>query len=374
MKKKLIALMSAVVMTVSCIAGVCTVSAAEKEESSDADYSTIKVGVITTVVKDDGGWCQAQYKGITDAMEECGMNLDDQLIFMENITEDATSTSNAVEALISEDCNMIIGASSGYAPFLSEIAPQYPDVLFAQAGAPVDNVLSYQIREYQGMYLLGYLCGLMSDSDKLGFVAPMSESSVRRGINAYALGAKAANEKATVQVVWTNSWYDTTAESESTNSLISSGIKYMGINASSPAIPQTCAKNGAFCTGYHQDMYDYAPDAVLVSYVWNWAPIFEEILTEYASNGNKPYDDYYFWGMDKDCAQISDMNKDLVPEDVQKQVQDMEEKIKSGEVDVYGGELKDNEGNVLVKDGESMPDEEIVQQEFFVDNVIGSWK
>lgn len=302
------------------------------------------------------------------------MDVATQLIFMENIAEEPSACTNSVEALVKEGCNIIIGASTGYAPILSDLVEQYPDVLFAQVGAPVDGLLGYQIRDYQAMFLCGYLCGVMSDSNELGYSAGMSEASVRRGINAFAIGAKYAKPDATVRVVWANSWYDTTAEAECANSLISSGIKYIGINASSPAIAQACEKAGAYCTGYHQDMYEYAPNAVLVSYMWNWAPIFEKIYTTYATNGNKPYVDYYYWGSDMDCAQISAMNTALVPEDVIQKVNAVKAKIDAGEIDVYAGELKDNEGNILVESGKTMDDMDIITQEFFVDNVIGSWQ
>jgi|GEM_PF-617405 len=341
---------------------------------SKADYTKLKVGALATLVKDDGGWCQAQYKGLVNAMKACGMDTDTQLVFMENITEEPTAVSNAVEALSKQGCNIIVGASTGYAPILADMVDEYPSILFAQVGAPTEGLLGYQMRDYQAMFLCGYICGLMSDTSNLGYSAGMSEASVRRGINAFALGAKYAKSDATVRVVWANSWYDTTAEAECANSLISSGIKYLGINASSPAIPQACEKAGAYCTGYHQDMHDYAPNAVLVSYIWNWAPIFEKVFTEFATNGNKPYTDYYFWGSDMDCPQISDMNSALVPADIQQKVKDVQQQIIDGKIDVYAGELKDNEGNVLVKSGETMSDMDIITQEFLVDNVIGTWK
>ena len=52
---------------------------------------------------------------------------------------------------------------------------------------------------------------------------------------------------------------------------------------------------------------------------------------------------------------------------------DLKSKLESGEVQVYAGELKDNQGNVLVQEGQVMSDEDIIQQNFFVDNVETSW-
>ena len=152
--------------------------------------------------------------------------------------------------------------------------------------------------------------------------------------------------------------------------LIDAGIKYMGMEASSPAIPETCEKNGAYVVGYHNDLSALAPDAVVCSFVWNFAPIFEQIMTSVA-DGTVSSDDFYYEG--GECAQLTEF-ADFVPEEVQTAVADLKAKIDSGEVQIYGGELKDNEGNVLVAEGEVMPDEEIIQQEFLVENVIGSWK
>jgi len=47
--------------------------------------------------------------------------------------------------------------------------------------------------------------------------------------------------------------------------------------------------------------------------------------------------------------------------------------IEDGKINVFGGELKDNKGNVLVPEGEIMSDDKINTQEFLVENVIGEW-
>ena len=148
-------------------------------------------------------------------------------------------------------------------------------------------------------------------------------------------------------------------ETQCAQSLIDAGIKYMGMEASSPAIPETCQKNGAFVVGYHNDMSALAPEAVLVSHMWNFAPIT-------ASTS-----DFYYWG--GDCSKLSDFAA-FVPEEVVAEVTALQEKIQSGEVQVFAGELKDNAGNVLVADGEVMSDEDIIFQNFFVEGVTTSWK
>ena len=345
--------------------------AADQEVPADVDFSSIKIGEIESYVVNDGGWCQATHEGIVAAMNELGIP-EENLIVLESIVEDQASTEAAADELINEGCNLIIGSSTGYASFLSPIAAEHPEVTFAQWGNKVDGLVGYEIRSYEGMFLTGYACELMSQDEntELGFAASMNEFSVRTAINAYALGAKYANPEATVKVASIESWYDPDKESQAAKSLIDAGIKYMGMEASSPAVPETCEANGAFVVGYHNDMSSLAPEAVLVSHTWNFAPIFKSIMISVA-NGSATPNDYYYWG--GECSKLTDF-ADFVPEDVVQAVTDLKAKLDSGEVAVYGGALNDNEGNELVAEGEVMSDEDIVQQNFFVENVQTSWK
>lgn len=377
--KKIVSLVMAFIMTLMLAA--CGQETTDGENSvntgdstsSVSDISNIKIGAMVGSVKNDGGWSQAQYEGIVNAMTNLGMDVETQLIFLENIKEEQSVVQAAVDQLVIEGCNVIFGSSTSYAPILSELAPNYPDVLFAQAGDKMENIVCYQIRDYEAMFLCGYTMGLLSEEDMLGYCAGMSEASVRRGINAFSLGAKAANENAKVQVVWANSWHDIAKETECANTLINMGIEYIGVNASSPAIPEACEAAGVYCTGYHMDVKERAPKAVVTSFVWNWAPIMEDIITKYV-DGTISTEDYYFWGTDKNCATIAPINTDIVKnQEVIDKVEAMREKISSGEYQVFAGELKDNQGNILVNEGEIMSDEKILSQEFLVENVIGEW-
>ncbi len=380
-KNRLVSVLLAVAISAASLAGCGSpttpapagTSAAESSAASSEQgtgWSNFKIGQITSLVVNDGGWCQATNQSILRAMQSLGIP-EENLVTIENVSEEQVAVENAYNALVSEGVNLIIGASAGYAAFLSDLAPQNPDVIIAQQGARAENLIGYQIRNYEGMFLAGYACALMSESKTLGFAASMSEASVRAAINGYALGAKYADPEEKVQVVWANSWYDVDIETQSAQTLINKGINYMGMEASSPAIPQTCESNGAYCIGYNVDMEELAPKAVLFSYVWNFAPIFEKIIAS-AADGTASADNYYYEG--GESAAISDFNSELVPEDVQKKVLQAKEDLASGKIKVYGGELKDNKGNVLVAAGEMMSDEQIVAQEFLVDNVIGDWQ
>lgn len=368
--KKMASLFLVLAMVISLLTGCSGSETSGADSGKKLDYSNIKIGEISSLVVNDGGWCQATHQSLLAAMKELGIP-EKNLIPIENVAEEKVAVKNAYDALVAEGVNIIIGGSAGYATFLSELASNNKDVIVAQQGDQVKNLIGYQIRNYEGMFLAGYASALMSDNKKLGFAASMSEASVRAAINGYALGAKYAEPDAQVQLVWANSWYDVDLETQSAKTLINQGIKYMGMEASSPAIPQTCEANNAFVVGYNVDMHDLAPKAVLFSYTWNFAPIFKDIITSVV-NGTASSDKYYYEG--GECSAITAFDDALVPKDIQAKVEQVKADIASGKINIFGGELKDNQGNILVKAGETMEDSKINTQEFLVENVIGTWK
>lgn len=378
MKKKLLSLLLAATMVVLAVTGCGGAGNTDTDEGANNDAKNTKevseliVGELHYSVVEDGGWGQAMHEGLVTACTNLGIDVEKQLLTRENISEEDTALIEAtVEELVDNGADVIFGCSAGYSTVLAELQKDFPDVVFAQQGDDVyDNIIEFQIRGYEGEFLAGYLCALMNEgSNELGFCASMSgDASVRTAVNAYALGAKYANPNATVQVIWADSWYDLDIESNNAKTLINKGIKYMGMEASSPAVPQTCEENDAFCIGYNIDMEANAPGAVLTSFTWNWAPIFEDIMKKTADGTVDISKNYYEGG---ECAKLADYNDDLVPADIQTKVDELAAKIAKGEVSVYAGELKDDQGNVLVADGEVMADEDILAQDFYVSNVIG---
>ncbi len=373
MKKRVLSVLLVAAMALTMMVGCGAKDNGDTDKKAETkDVKDLVIGELHYSVVEDGGWAQAMHEGMVTACTNLGIDVEKQLFTMENIDDgDVVKIEAAVEELAEKGADIIFGCSAGYATCFAEIQEDYPEIIFAQQGNDVyDNIVEFQIRGYEGEFLAGYLCALMNEGNNdFGFCGSMAgDASVRTAVNAYALGAKYANPNAKVQVIWADSWYDLDIESNNAKTLINSGIKYMAMEASSPAVPQTCEENGAYCIGYNIDMEANAPKAVLTSFTWNWAPIFEDIMKKTADGTIEISANYYEGG---ECAKLADYNDELVPEDIQKKVDELKEKMANGEVNVYGGELKDVDGNVLVEAGKVMDDEKILAQDFIVDNVVG---
>jgi basic membrane lipoprotein Med (substrate-binding protein (PBP1-ABC) superfamily) len=344
-------------------------SAVADVDLSKIDFSKIKIGVVINQSINDGGWSQAHYESFERARKNLGLS-EDQVIYMENIPDTGADAVNVIDMLANNGCNMIFGTSSGFTDSIMTAAERYPDVHFHQfEGLTRDNASSYSVRDYGAIFLLGYAAARMSSGDELGFVAAQPQASVVRAINAWAAGAKYANPKATVKVIWANSWYDPAKDKESALSFIAEGINAIGYHGSTSAVMQAAGENGAYATGFHIDMHDYAPEAVLSSYCWNWTPIYEDYIINEAMGTWSS--ETRFFGIKQGCADIAPFNAAIMPADIVADCEAVKQKIINDEITVFQAPVKDNLGNTVLESGD-FTDAEYIGMMFLLDNVIGS--
>lgn len=341
----------------------------EAAATGEVDYSSMKIGMLLNNTVTDGGWNQAMAESLVRSAEELGLS-EDQYIIIESIPDGGAEADSTIVQLVDEGCNLIIGASSGFTVNVNAAASQYPDVYFTQfEGTSADNYCSFTCWDIDAIFMCGYAAALMSEVNELGFVAAQPQASVVRAINAWAAGAKAANPDATVQVAWVNSWYDPAGDKECANSLLQTGIQCLGYHGSTTAVCQAAEEAGGYATGFHIDMHDYAPGAVLTSFCWNWTPVFNEIITQIASNTWSS--DLKVKNMAEGAATIAPWNTDIMPEEVIAQCDEMYNAIVSGEYVVLAGPVSDNQGNELKAEGETFTVDEMVNCYWLLDNVIG---
>lgn len=344
------------------------------ESSGDAsqgrDLADLKIGAFSNSTITDGGYTQAFNTSLEAIKAEYGLS-DDQVILVENVYDGTPDVQNIIQQLINEGCNVIIGHSNGYNEDLDVFAQQHPEIQFyCYEGLTSDKVTAYSINNQEVMYLLGYLCAKVSEGDEVGFIAPMQNSHIIRSVDAFALGAKRANESAKVRVMWVNSWWDPETDKLCAETLISEGINAMAYYGSTSAALQACEAAGAFCTGFHIDMHDYAPNACLSSFVWNWAPILSQIVDRYVTEDNSR--EMIIGGLDQDCARMAPLNTDIIPADIVADVEAMQEQAMSGELNVFAGPIYDNQGNLVLAEGETLEEEDLFSVMYLVDNVIGT--
>ncbi len=327
------------------------------------------VGFIFVGEKNDIGFTYAHNQA-REMLEADGI----KTTMLENIAETKSAVTEAANQLISAGCNVIYANSFGHGEFLYDIAKENPDVYFGHATGYMtgDNFSNFMGRVYEARYLSGIVAGLNTKTNKIGYVAAKPIAEVYRGINAFALGVKSVNPDATIEVVWTDTWYDTTLEKQAAEALIAKGCDVMAQHCDSTA-PQLAAQEaGIKAIGYNCPTAKYTENTYLTAPIFHWDVFYKEDINNII---NGTWEPQTYWEGLKNGMVSLDTITDVCENksEVEAKVKEAQDKIISGELVIFQGPLTDNKGTVHFE-GTAMTDADLTSSDFnwLLDNVIGS--
>jgi basic membrane lipoprotein Med (substrate-binding protein (PBP1-ABC) superfamily) len=316
--------------------------------------------------KNDGGWTQA----FEEARVKIEAALGQKIMFVENISEDASVIKPAAERFISRGANIVIGTAFGYSDSFKDLAAKYPKVAFLNASGTTNgaNLESFYGRTYESQYLCGMAAGAASKSGKLGFVAANPFGVVNWTINAFALGAQKMNPNATVNVIYTGTWNDPVKERAAASALIDQGADVIGQHVDSPTPQIVAQERGVYGTGHHRDLRQFAPKATLCSSVWVWDKFLVTELKKVIAGGWKPEPYGAFIPMSAGGTDIAGFGPG-VPADKVKIIQAERDALLKGK-QIYAGPLNDRDGKERVAAGAVLSDADLWKMDWFVKGVV----
>ena len=200
--------------------------------------------------------------------------------YVESVPEgQATAT---LDRLVADKCQVIFTTSFGYMDDTLAAAKKYPEVIFAHATGykRMPNVATYIAEFYQVYYLNGLVAGAMTKSGKVGFVGTFPIPELKRHLSAFALGVKAANPRAVVNVKWLNSWFDPAKTREASEALISEGADILSSAEDSATGVQTAAARKIPTFSHYNSMYKFSPDYVVSGHIAHWDKIYIDFLSK----------------------------------------------------------------------------------------------
>ncbi len=326
------------------------------------------VGFIYIGPINDGGYTETHDKGRQMMEKELGV----KTIYKESVPEDQSVETEIVN-LIDQGATVIFANSFGYMDYVENVSKKFPDVKFFHCSGYKmgDNFSNYFGKIYQARYLTGIAAGMKTKSNKIGYVAAFPIPEVIRGINAFTLGVQSVNKDAQVEVVWTNTWYDPALEKEAAVALLDKGADVIAQHQDSAGAQQAAEERGVWSIGYDTDMYNVAPKANITSAVWNWGKYYTYAVKQIL-DGN--YKAEAWWGdMSTGVADIAPIS-DNAAEGTKEAVEKAKKQILDGEFKVFKGAIKNNKGEEVIKDGETLTDEQLLSMDWFVEGVIGTTK
>lgn len=337
-----------------------------KGNETDVTKNITKVGFILNGKIDDHSWGESHYNGMEISAKE--LNLE---VYYEEDVPETRDCIEKIEELIDKGCKIIICNSFGFGEWELECANKHPDISFLHATGVKEsnNLATYFGRIYQMRYLSGIVAGMQTKTNEIGYVAAFPIAEVNRGINAFALGVRAVNPDAKVYVSWSESWTGEKENEDATEELIDShDIDVITVHSDVQSPLKLAQQNNIWIIGYNIDNSDLYPDHFLTAPIWNWEKFYEPRILECLQG---KFQGIHYWeGVETGCVGLAPLTKN-VDEGIDKVVEREKERLESGTFDVFYGEIKDNEGNVRVKKGQSMTDETLLNDfSWYVEGVV----
>jgi basic membrane protein A len=279
---------------------------------------------------------------------------------------DATRT---FRQFVAEKATIVI-SSSEYGDLLAEVSNRAPSVAFMECNGHrvADNVSWYYLKHWMPTYVVGVAAGLMSKTGKLGYVASFPVPSVFGSVNAFQMGAKSVNPKATTQVISINSWFDPQGASQAGTALLDNGADFLFGIMDEAAYLQVAEKRGIPAAMWNTDVRRYGPKSYVSSVVCDWRKFYVEQVGKRlagAWNGKEQILLPLAGGIDRDAWGES------VPANVRTAADAVRTKMLKDGFDPFVGEIKDAAGKVKVAKGAKMDDVEIYNWNWAVEGVTG---
>ncbi|AJY75409.1 BMP family ABC transporter substrate-binding protein [Paenibacillus beijingensis] len=379
MRKGLLCIMIAIIFAITACSsgksnettGASSTTPSETSETPAAnepaadDKQLPRVAFVYIGVPGDGGWTYQHDQGRLMLEKELGI----KATVVENVPEGADAERVFTE--LAQKNDIIFGTSFGYMDAMYNVAQKFPKVKFLHATGykTAPNMSTYMGREYQSAYLVGLAAGKMTKNNQIGYVAAFPIPEVIYTINAFTLGAQSVNPDITVDVVWSNTWFDPTVERQAAVSLLDKGVDILAAYQDSPASLQAAAERDKFGIGNDSDMNKYAPDHYITNNVFNWGPYYVNAVKS-IMDGTWKSESY--WGtMKEGIVDIAPLGKN-VPEDVKKLVEAKRQEILDGKFNVFNGPIFDQDGKQRLAEGEPLKDEDILSMTWFVKGIVGT--
>lgn len=343
-KKVLAVVLAALMVIVAAFAGCSSSKNAEDSTNKSSANTTVKFGLIT--LHDENSTYDKNFiTAAKEAAEACGVEL-----VQKNNIEEGQAAYEAAAELVDEGCNLILADSFGHEEYIIQAAKEFPDVQFLHATGThahtegLSNFHNGFSAIYEGRYLAGVAAGeklneminskkITADKAKMGYVGAYTYAEVISGYTSFYLGAKSVCPSVTMEVSFTGSWYDETAEKEAAQKLINDGCVLISQHADSMGAPTACEKAGVPNVSYNGSTIAAAPNTFLISSRINWAPYFTYAM-DCIAKGEAVASD---WTGDIETGSVvlSEVNEAVAAEGTAEAIAEAEAKLTAGELQVF---------------------------------------
>ncbi|NMM87326.1 BMP family ABC transporter substrate-binding protein [Rhodococcus sp. SRB_17] len=330
----------------------------------------LRIGFVYVTPVLDAGWTRQHDQGRRAVEAALGRRV--ETTFVESVPEGADAE-RVIRDLAQTGHRLIFTTSFGYMEPTLKVAQDFPNVKFESITGykQAPNVATANARYYEGRYLAGIAAGRMSQTGVAGYVAGFPIPEVLQGINAFTLGMRSVNPKATVKLVWLDTWFDPPRERDAAMALFNQGVDVVSFHTASTAVMAAAQERGKLAVAYHSDMRSVGPDAQIVAVTHQWGGYYTQRARAVLDGSWKSGD---VWGGVREGMIRMEGFGSKVPQAVQQEVLARQKDIGAGKLQPFratGAAVRDNTGREVIARGQALTDAQILQMNWLVEGVQG---
>jgi len=328
----------------------------------------VKAGFVYVSPITEAGWTRQHDEGRKAVEAALGSGV--RTTFVENVPEGADAE-RVIRDLAATGHQIIFTPSFGYMEPTLRVARDYPGVKFESITGyqTAPNVATANARYYEGRYLAGIAAGRMTRTNVAGYVAGFPIPEVLQGINAFTLGLRSVNPKATVKLVWLDVWFDPPKERDAAMALFNQNVDVVAFHTGSTAVMAAAQERGKLAIGYHSDMRRTGPDAQILAVTHQWGGYYTQRVRAVADGTWKSGN---LWGGVREGMIRVEGFGPKVPPAVKAEVLARQDDIAQGRFHPFragASPVRDNAGREVIPAGQTLSDAQILQMNWLVEGV-----
>ena len=301
------------------------------------DEEDLKVAVVLAGATGDRSFYDSANEGL-QALVATG-KVKGMLIECQN--DASMFTSNLISAAESNDVVVAVGWEFWDA--LVECAPQLPDTKFIFVDNDLDNVgdnlLSITYAQNEGSFLVGYIAGKLTTTNKIGAVGGEDSETINDFIVGYEAGAKYANPNVQVQTQYAGTYDDPARGKELALALYDGGcdIVFQVASRTGEGVFEAAAERGLFAIGVDSDQKYINPDVIICSMIKQVGLSIEQTVTALLDDGSWNGGEIWIADMSTGLIDVGYGDNTMtqqVSDELKAEVDQIKEGIISGEIKV----------------------------------------
>ncbi len=333
--------------------------------SSPLDPNNMTIAFGHVGPKTDEGWTWTHHAG-RQAVSAAFPNA--KILEVESIPFSAKGT-RTMRQFIAQGSDMVI-LTTDYGDLSNSIINDNPDVTFLECASydTTANKRAFYVKHWEPSFLIGMAAGLMTKTNKLGYVGSYPTPAVQSSINSFHLGARSVNPNVETKAVYINSWFDPQGASQAGRALVNSDCDFLFGIMDEAAYLQVAEEAGVWAAMWNTDIRQYGENAYVSSVLLDWNDYYVQQVKDRVAGTWK--------GGELDLLGLgAGVDRDAwgknVPKNVQTQVDIMRDKMLGGH-SPFTGPMNDNQGNQQLAEGQTLSEDTLYAWPWLLEGVTAS--